>query len=34
VLPSAPDAAALVELARPILRETSWLLLPVSFRMG
>src|SRR5262249_15773810 len=34
LLPSAPDAAALLEAARPLLRETSWLLLPVSFRMG
>ncbi len=33
LLPSAPDAAALLELARPILRETSWLLLPAWLRI-
>jgi protease-4 len=34
LLPSAPDAAAILEAARPLLRETSWLLLPVGFRIG
>jgi protease-4 len=33
-LPAVPDAAALLELAAPILRETSWLLLPARCRMG
>jgi protease IV len=34
LLPKAPDAAALLELAAPILRETSWLVLPAWFRVG
>ncbi len=33
LLPSAPDAAALLALARPILRETSWLVLPARLRI-
>ena len=34
LLPAMPDAAALLELAAPLLRETSWLLLPARFRMA
>jgi protease-4 len=34
LLPAALDAAALLEMAAPILRETSWLLLPARFRMA
>ena len=33
-LPHAPDAAALMELATPFLRETSWLVLPQWLRFG
>jgi protease IV len=34
VLPEAPSAAALMEAAAPLLRETSWMILPAWLRVG
>jgi len=34
VLPASLDEASLTAIAAPVLRETSWMVLPARFRIG